>query len=358
MNSNEIGSQSLGKFHDEENNFTNTANLNNDRSSNPTTVCYSEKSKHVAETSYGYPIIMAEDDKVQQAEERNIILEYGASSQHILNSEKINNSGPVDIKKKKQALSLEKKFEIIMYKDTNPTVTWRQLGAKFGIPRSTVISFFGKRDRIIEAMKNPQLAKLQRLSKNVKWHKKQLKKNLPLPDSKLEQLKELEDKKKQKKLEELQDKPRTCIRIGRTRLTLLEKLQFIKRWEEEKAKNPKIAVLAVAKMLNLDGATLRSMILISDKIKRALLIPETADMISIPREKLLRKMFDDAGIDFPPLPEKEPEPEGPPDFWFTLSAGDISEVVETTLNHCQFDQVEHARFVMNLRELWWNQQVG
>ncbi|CBY40282.1 unnamed protein product [Oikopleura dioica] len=62
-------------------------------------------------------------------------------------------------------------------------------------------------------------------------------------------------------------------------------------------------------------------------------------------------MFDDAGIDFPPLPEKEPEPEGPPDFWFTLSAGDISEVVETTLNHCQFDQVEHARFVMNLREL-------
>jgi len=62
-------------------------------------------------------------------------------------------------------------------------------------------------------------------------------------------------------------------------------------------------------------------------------------------------MFDDAGVDFPPLPEKEPEPEGPPDFWFTLSAGDISEVVETTLNHCQFDQVDHARFVMNLREL-------
>jgi len=43
--------------------------------------------------------------------------------------------------------------------------------------------------------------------------------------------------------------------------------------------------------------------------------------------------------------------EGPPDFWFTLSAGDISEVVESTLNHCQFDQVDHARFVMNLREL-------
>jgi len=49
---------------------------------------------------------------------------------------------------------------------------------------------------------------------------------------------------------------------GQTRLTLSEKLEFIKRWEEEKAKNPHIAILAVARMLGLDGATLRSMILI------------------------------------------------------------------------------------------------
>ncbi|CBY40281.1 unnamed protein product [Oikopleura dioica] len=31
MNSNEIGSQSLGKFHDEENNLTNSAHLYNDQ---------------------------------------------------------------------------------------------------------------------------------------------------------------------------------------------------------------------------------------------------------------------------------------------------------------------------------------
>jgi len=355
MNSNEIGSQSLGKFHDEENNLTNSAHLYNDNSSNQISSCHSEKCKPVAETTYGYPIVIVKDDKVEQAEEQSILLQYRSIDPQPSTSEEI--SKPEPGKNKRNAISYEKKFEIIMYKDANPTTSWIKIAKKFNINKSSAWSLARPeiRAKIFEAMKNPNLAKLWKFSSSTKWHKEQLKKNLPVPDSKLIEIKEEEDRKKQQKVLERQKKPRTCIRIGRTRLTLSEKLQFIKRWEEEKTKNPEVNVNAVGRMLGINGSTLESMVKISDKIKRAVLIPETADIISIPREKLLRKMFDDAGVDFPPLPEKEPEPEpepeGPPEFWFTLSAGEISEVVETTLGHCQFDQVEHARFVMNFREL-------
>jgi len=330
MSSNEIGSQYFGSLH--------TVNILADSTSFDT-FFNTKECKQVAKTSSGDPIVMAEDNN--------------ENAPQPLTSMTINSPKKADVKKKKNSTSLEKKFEIIMYKDANPTVSWRQLGAKFGLPKSTVKGFCKprKRNEIIEAMKNPQMAKMLRCSKSVKWHKKQLEKNLPLADSKLKQLEEHEKKMMQKKQSELDDKPRTCIRTHRTRLTLSDKLKFIEQWEEEKTRNPEISITRFAKMLGLDGATLRSMVLISEKIKRALLIPETADMISIPREKLLRKMFDDAGLEFPPLPEKPPEPDGPPDFLFTLSAGDISEVITTTLNHCEFDQVEHTRFVLNLREL-------
>jgi hypothetical protein len=336
MKSYVIGSESLGSLHEEENSFTNTASFQ-DVSSNSST----EDCKEVEINSKEEQIITAEHDNFEYAEERPIILED------------IRNYQLHDVKKRKSRTSLEQKFEIIMFKDANPEFSWRQLGAKFGLPKSTISNFCRgqKRDDIIEAMKNPHLAKMRRCTKSVKWHRKQLEKNLPLADSKLKQLEDEEEKKRQKKLAELENKPRTCVRTHRSRLTLSEKLEFIKRWEDEKAKNPEIYINSVARMLGLDNATLRSMILISDKIKRALILPETAEMISIPREKLLRQMFDDAGVEFPPLPEKLPEPEGPPDFLFTLSAGDISEVVTTTLSHCQFDKVEHTRFVLNLREL-------
>ena len=327
MSCNEIGAQYYGKFYNE-NVLTDSNKLFN---------C---NGKEVAKTSHDQPIAMDEDDPADEAEEKIIL-------------EDMTNHQLLDVKKRNSTTSLEQKFEIIMFKDANPEFSWRQLGAKFGLPKSTISNFCRgqKRDEIIEAMKNPHLAKMRRCTKSVKWHRKQLEKNLPLADSKLKQLEEEDDKKRQKKLAEVENKPRTCVRTHRSRLTLSEKFEFIKRWEEEKAKNPEISINSVARMLDLDGGTFRSMILLSDKIKRALIIPETAEMISIPREKLLRQMFDDAGVEFPPLPEKPPEPEGPPDFLFTLSAGEISEVVTTTLRHCRFDKVEHTRFVLNLREL-------
>ena len=345
FHSNEIGSRSLGSFHDEENNFTKPASFD-DVSSNSTT----EKSKQVAKNAYGEPILMIEEKKEEQAEEEPVLLQYRSMAQESL---KVSDPKRADsIKRRNVSLSLEKKFEVIMYKDANPEMSWMKIAEKLGVNKNIVynLSQPAVRARITEAMKNPHLSKLRKLPPSqggIKWHKKALKKNLPVPDSQLKRIKEEEEQKRRKN----NDKPRTCVRNGRKRITLSEKLQYIKRWEEETAKNPEISLEKAARKMGLIGCTLMSMVKISDKIKRAMLIPETADMISIPREKLLRKMFEDAGVDFPPLPEPKPAPEGPADFWFTLSAGDISEVVTTTLSHCQFDQVEHARFVMNLREL-------
>ena len=346
IHSNEIGSGSLGSFHDEENNFTKPACL---KSIDVSSISTTKECKQVAKNTYGEPILMIEEKKDEQAEEEPVLLQYRSMAQESL---KVSDPKSVDsIKRRNVHISLEKKFEVIMYKDANPKMSWMKIAEKLGVNKSVVknLSRPAVRAKITEAMKNPHLSKLRKLSQSTKWHKEALKKNLPVPDSKLKRIKEEEE---QKLLErENARKPRTCVRNGRKRITLSEKLEYIKRWEEMTAKNPEISTEEAARKMGLNGGTLMSMVKISDKIKRAMLIPETADMISIPREKLLRKMFDDAGVDFPPLPEPKPAPEGPADFWFTLSAGDISEVVTTTLSHCQFDQVEHARFVMNLREL-------
>ena len=344
IHSNEFGSRSLGSFHDEENNFTKPPSLN-DVSSNSTV----KESKQVAKTVYGEPILMIEEKKEDQAEEEPALLQYRSMAQESLKDTDPKSADST--KRRNVILTLEKKFEVIMYKDANPNMSWRKIAEKLGVDKNVVynLSRPATRVRITEAMKNPHLSKLRKLPPGVgglKWHKKALKKNLPVPDCKLKRIKEEEQKRRKNN-----DKPRTCVRNGRKRITLSEKLQYIKRWEEETAKNPEISIEAAARKMELIGCTLMSMVKISDKIKRACLIPETADMISIPREKLLRKMFKDAGVDFPPLPEPKPAPEGPADFWFTLSARDISEVVTTSLSHCQFDKVEHARFVMNLREL-------
>ena len=253
--------------------------------------------------------------------------------------------------KRKNTLPLARKFEIIMYKEENPKIRFPQLAEKFDVSYGTLRNFFRpeRRKEIIEAMKNPDLAKMKKCMKTTKWCKKKLKRNLPLSYEEHDQIKEEEERKIQKK--EAKPRSKTCIRNGRKRITLAEKGKLIQRWEEEKAKDPEITPFAVAKMVDLNGGSLRTIIKLADEIKRALLLPETADMISIPREEKLRQMFDDAGLDFPPLPEKEPEPEGPPDFLLTLSAGDIAEVVTEALSHCEFDQIAHAQFVMNLREM-------
>ena len=204
--------------------------------------------------------------------------------------------------RKRNKVSVEKKFEIIMFKDANPRMSQKEIAEKFGVSKGViqVMSKPAVREKIIEAMKNPHMSKLKSVfSTCTKWDKESLKKNLPVSERKLELIKE---EREQKLLERKKEsKPRTCIRNGRTRITLSEKLQYIKRYEEMKAENPELTDRAASRKLGLHDGTIRSMVLISDQIKRALLIPETADMISIPREKVLRKMFDDAGLEFPPL---------------------------------------------------------
>ena len=61
-------------------------------------------------------------------------------------------------------------------------------------------------------------------------------------------------------------------------------------------------------------------------------------------------MFEDAGVDFPPLPKKR-RSDLLTDYEFTLSAVEISDIVTNVLSQCKFDPVEQIRFVMNFREL-------
>ncbi|CAG5086533.1 Oidioi.mRNA.OKI2018_I69.PAR.g11248.t1.cds [Oikopleura dioica] len=253
---------------------------------------------------------------------------------------------------KRNRLTVQQKLDILLWKDEHPEDNAAMIARRFDIPSSTVHCIFKQRAKIMESMKHPTFGSLKKLlpETSIKMKKARIKANLPVADHVKQEVEEFQAKRRER---ERKKGPRTCVRDGRRRITLAEKAEMIKFWEEEKAKDPNLTHQMAGKMLGLNNATLRSMIIIKDEIKRALLIPETADMISIPQEKRLRQMFEDAEVEFPPLPEKEPEPEPdiPLDYEFTISAADISKLITQVLSKSEFDAAAQMHFVMNFREL-------